>query len=96
MTFESSHDDPMEALADEFLARLRHGESASISDYCAQYPDMAEEIRDLFPALMMMEDLKPGSESGSDGARGLPPTLEKIADYRIIGEIGRGGNGSRL
>ena len=41
--------DPLEMLADEFMGRLRQGQRPSIEEYAAQYPQLAEEIRDLFP-----------------------------------------------
>jgi hypothetical protein len=47
----------VEQLAEEFVARRRRGEQPAISEYTARYPDLAEEIRDLFPALLMVEDL---------------------------------------
>ena len=61
--------DPVEALAEEFLARKRQGENPTIDEYTERYPDLAEQIRDLFPALAMMEDLKPPADSTSGSER---------------------------
>src|SRR5438128_11102362 len=84
MSTDSSSDrDPVERLAEEFLERRRRGENASIDDYAERYPEWAERIREVFPALEMMERLKPGSgeltgsfdgEGGGDGA-GHPERL---------------------
>jgi hypothetical protein len=88
---------PVEQLAEEFLARHRRGERPDIEEYTAKYPDLAEQIRDLFPALVMMEELKPpsvettGAYSGSGPAEGKK--LERLGDYRLLREIGRGGMG---
>src|SRR5262245_22068284 len=88
---------PVEILADEFLARCKRGERPTIKEYCDRHPDLAEEIRDVFEAVLMVEDLKPGSEdvTGSYGAsvRVNGKRLEQVGDYRILGEIGRGGMG---
>src|SRR5262245_66472017 len=88
---------PVELLADEFLVRLKRGDKPTIGEYCAKHPDLAEEIRDVFEALLMVEDLKPGpdeaSGSISDSVRVEGKRLERIADYRILREIGRGGMG---
>jgi serine/threonine protein kinase/Flp pilus assembly protein TadD len=88
---------PVELLADEFLARLKVGEKPTIGEYCARHPELAEEIRDVFEALLMVEDLKPGSDEASasfgDSVRVDGKRLERIADYRILREIGRGGMG---
>src|SRR5262249_29846926 len=80
-----------------FLARCKRGEKPTIKEYCDRHPELADEIRDVFEALLMVEDLKPGSDdasgsfgksAGIDGKR-----LEQVGDYRILCEIGRGGMG---
>jgi hypothetical protein len=97
MANSSSERDPVERLADEFIARLRRGERPSLSEYTAQYPQYAEQIQELFPALVMMEQLKP-AEGDLTGPQAEPkaedvPPLEYLGDYRIVREIGRGGMG---
>src|SRR5262245_53492067 len=98
MTSSSDQRNPVEALAEEFLDRKRRGETPTVQEYVERYPDLAEEIRDLFPALLMMEDL--GEDSGrttgslaGDGAMTVVARLQKLGDYRILREIGRGGMG---
>src|SRR4051794_20191795 len=86
----------VEQLAEDFVARYRAGERPSIDDYAAAHPAHAAEIRDLFPALVMMEELAP-SDAGSSAESGpVPvdtPLPERIGDYRILREVGRGGMG---
>jgi hypothetical protein len=53
----SSDRNPVEALAEEFLDRKRRSERPSLDEYCQRYAELAEEIRDLFPVLLQMEDL---------------------------------------
>ena len=43
--------DPVEMLATEFLERQRQGEHPSINEYVEKYPDLADEIRELFPTI---------------------------------------------
>src|SRR5262249_28038101 len=57
--------DSMEEAAESFLARYRRGERPSLSEYTAQYPELAERIRNLFRALVLME--KAGSLGGEAG-----------------------------
>jgi WD40 repeat protein/serine/threonine protein kinase len=94
----SSDRDPLERLAAEFLERRRRGENPALSEYAERYPQWAEQIREFFPALEVMEGLKPGSGSETglisdrpDGAGA--PLLERLGEYRILREIGRGGMG---
>ena len=37
-------------LAEEFLERRRRGERPEVSEYIERYPELAEEIRELFGA----------------------------------------------
>ncbi len=97
MSTPSDARSPVELLADEFLARCRRGEKPTIKEYCDRHPALAEEIRDVFEAVLMVEDLKPGSDdvSGSCGesVRVNGKRLTQVGDYRILGEVGRGGMG---
>lgn len=92
----------IDVLAEEYAERRRSGERPSIEEYAERHPELADDIRELFPALEMMERLKPGSESRVDLtgdwsvpeiAAPLAATPTRIGDYRIIREIGRGGMG---
>ncbi len=88
-------------LAEEFLERYRKGERPGLKEYVERNPELAGEIRDVFPAMAMMENIAIRDESpsgeetdatcGVELARG--PRLEQLGDYRIIREIGRGGMG---
>jgi WD40 repeat protein/serine/threonine protein kinase len=94
----SSDRDPLERLAAEFLDRRRRGEGVSPSDYADRYPQFAEQIREFFPALEVMEGLKPGSGDGTaardePAGASAPARLEQLGEYRILREIGHGGMG---
>ena len=80
-------------LAEEFAQRYRRGERPSLQEYIDRVPEMADEIREMFPALVEVEQVE---EDARDDARQQPPSVPKlsqIGDYRILREIGRGGMG---
>src|SRR6516165_1630797 len=97
MNSSSDARNPVELLAEDFLARKRRGEHPTLQEYLDRHPELAGEIRDLFPALLMMEDLgeSAGGTTGSLAADGVAvgTGLERLGDYRILREIGRGGMG---
>ncbi|MGO9114065.1 MAG: protein kinase domain-containing protein [Thermoguttaceae bacterium] len=93
--FEAEEErDPLEVLAAEFMERQRRGELPSISEYAARHPDLAADIEELFPTIAVMEQVKAHKEQGSGVRASLGGVrLERLGDFRILGEIGRGGMG---
>jgi serine/threonine protein kinase len=92
----------IELLAEEFVERLRRGANPAITEYTSSYPELAEAIRELFPALVIMEQLKPAGEGqGAIGLEDQPcgpigridESLGRLGDYRLVREIARGGMG---
>jgi len=98
MNTSSSERNPVEELAEEFLERHRRGERPALTEYTARYPELADQIRDLFPALVMMEDVRPGQGDATGDIdnrahAAAPHKLERLGDYRILREVGHGGMG---
>src|SRR5262249_47331450 len=85
-------------MAEEFLDRYRRGERPALKEYLDRHPDLAAEIREVFPAMAMMENIALADESLEGEAHepqsvGLAAPLEQLGDYRIIREVGKGGMG---
>lgn len=89
-------DDPIDTLAEEFAGRWREGERPSVEEYVDRYPQWAEEIRAVLPGVVLLEQLKPRqaertTPKASEPGPTKPP--ERVGEYRILREIGRGGMG---
>jgi serine/threonine protein kinase/WD40 repeat protein len=87
-------------LAEEFLERYRRGERPSLKEYADRHPGLASEIREVFPAMAMMENIAIADESleGDETAAHAAPSQrlalpDQIGDFRIVREIGHGGMG---
>ncbi len=92
---EASEQHDLGELAEEFVSRRRQGERATTEEYASKYPDLAEEIRELFPTVLELEQLKVHKvfSSGGVAASTGPVPLTQLGDFRIIREVGRGGMG---
>jgi serine/threonine protein kinase/WD40 repeat protein len=67
---------------DEFLQQLDRGERPDLEAFCQRYPAVADVLRNILPALGVLQ-------------RPDDPTreLSTLGDFRLLGEIGRGGMG---
>jgi serine/threonine protein kinase/WD40 repeat protein/Flp pilus assembly protein TadD len=91
---DSGRDVLLNQLIGEFVARYRRGERPPLQEYIDRCPDLAAEIRDLFPALVEMELAKEDRRHAETGpAVSPPPAVEQLGDFRILREVGRGGMG---
>ncbi|TWT30393.1 Serine/threonine-protein kinase PrkC [Posidoniimonas corsicana] len=90
MVEHTENREPIELLAERFLEDRRQGRRVTIEDYAAAHPDQADEIRDLFPTIVALEEAKSG---GRDDAPKRFDCPDRLGDLRILGEIGRGGMG---
>jgi serine/threonine protein kinase len=98
MSSSSADRNPVERLAEEFVGRYRKGERPPLSEYVARCPEHADEIRELFPALLVMEQLKPAPADATGAFDPQPASAEgrlpeRLGDYRLLREVGRGGMG---
>src|SRR5580658_814124 len=98
--------DPLDPLAEEYLNRRRRGERPTAAEYAARNPELAARILELFPALELMEGLKPTPQEATDlsgdvsfhagvGAEkfGRDAALVRLGEYTLLRELGRGGMG---
>jgi WD40 repeat protein/serine/threonine protein kinase len=92
----SGSDPVLGDLIEEFARKLQAGEDIDPEVYAAQHPDHADQLRRLLPAMQVLAELgrsAPG-EVSVPPARATPELEPGIlGDYRILGEVGRGGMG---
>ena len=61
--------DPLGQIADEFVEAFRRGQRPSVEEFARRHPEHADEIREMLPALVLMEQAKsaddpPGAAEG--------------------------------
>jgi serine/threonine protein kinase len=81
-------------LAEEFAERYRRGERPGLQEYADRLPEMADEIREMFPALVEVEQAD--GEARDDATRPRSPALPRlrqVGDFRILREVGHEGMG---
>jgi WD40 repeat protein/serine/threonine protein kinase len=91
-----SSDALLAEIVEEFTNRVQTGETAAIDEYVQKYPEYAERLRQLLPALALLDELgrslssSPGrapTASGEDSLSGI------LGDFRIVRQVGKGGMG---
>jgi len=96
---DDPNQDPLAELVEEFLRCHREGNGPTPSEFATRHPARADEILELFPLLLKMEEARPELAElkglTSDSHRGSTAVAQpyKLGDYRILREIGRGGMG---
>src|SRR5437660_5240098 len=85
--------DPLGPIADEFVEAFRQGQHPSVEEFAQRYPAHADDIRDMLPALVLMEKAKSADDAPDQPSPPAPPPLRQLGDYQILREVGRGGMG---
>jgi serine/threonine protein kinase len=89
-------DEALEALvgqvANEFLEQQARGEQPDIEAYAARYPQAAPQLRKVLGSLQLME--LSAADDGDGPAEAAAGVLAgSLGDFRLLGEVGRGGMG---
>ncbi len=91
-----SDDDPdltdFETIITEFENDIRLEKSPTIVEFQRKYPEFAEEIDRFLPTVLALENAKL-SKKRNQNSQWKTPTIEKLGEFRIVREIGRGGMG---
>ena len=87
----SGNEITIEEIVDSFSARLENGERPSIEEYKSKYPQLADRIEAVLPALVVLENV---DSDPADRKLAVDDSIpEVLGEYQIIQEVGRGGMG---
>lgn len=86
--------DPLEMVLSDFMLAIRSGQSPDIEDFARRFPQLADQIRELFPLVGNLERWKSDKEIECL-RRSVPKQFpfDKLGCYRLVRELGRGGMG---
>lgn len=104
---DSAHDPTQAMSRDEILAHLlstmsdraSRGEHVNITEVCKSHPDLADELKELWGAVMIANAVGSDVESGAASVVEEPDITAaielpcRIGDYELLEELGRGGMG---
>jgi len=91
----SSSGELLEQIVERFTEEVRAGNNPSVEQWVQDHPDLSEELNDLLSSVAMIEGLKNFTPTTS-----IPQSRfadieipDYLGEYKIVGEIGRGGMG---
>ena len=82
-----------EGLVEDFLEEFRRGDVPDEDSFIAAHPNQAEELKELLPLLVEMEDYGRERRRRDGRAADVPPPLPG-SDYTLQKKIGSGGMGT--
>jgi serine/threonine protein kinase len=89
-----------EQLAEEFVSKLRSGETPSIEHFAQEHPEHASIIRSVFPSLVIVEKVSAKDATATmastlplSSGKSSPHIPHSFDDFEIIRCIGQGGMG---
>lgn len=80
----------LDGLIGQYLEQSRLGEAPGVEAFAASHPECREELLELLPGVVSMESLRGAVQAEAATVAQQP---EHLGEYRILGEIGRGGMG---
>ena len=76
--------DPLGQIADEFVEAIRQGRRPSVEEFARRYPEHADAIREMLPALVLMEKAKSADEAPApDKFPSAAVPLQQLGDYQL-------------
>lgn len=82
----------LDGLIADYFSRLEAGESVDADDWVARHPEFADELREFFLEERLVERVTARLRNVV-APTGVAPSGGLLGDFRILGELGRGGMG---
>ena len=89
---EADRDAQLALICEEISDRVRAGEVVNLDELAAKWPQYADELRDLVPAMRALAQLPVDASSAATFDQDLS-LREPLGDFRIERGLGRGGMG---
>lgn len=88
----------LERLAEEYVRLYRAGKEPDLEQFVLEHPALADEIRELFPVMLMLDGGRSSNPEATRFATNINSSFEEaigaqLGDYTLIKIIGRGGMG---
>jgi hypothetical protein len=83
--------DPFGQIGDEFVEAFRQGQRPSVEAFARRYPEHADDIREMLPALLLMEKAKSADGAPVQRRQADAAPLRQLEDYQVLREVGHGG-----
>ena len=90
-------DEDLDTVVESFASACRRGENPSVAEWVDRFPVHASKLRDLLPAVQLLERGNP--QGPATPASGATPGFkdeeipERIGEFKILKELGRGAMG---
>ena len=81
----------LEELVERLTQAMAKNRPVDLDELCSLHPNVAEELRDVFPAIVAMGRLAQPDQTETSSHASL--SSRRIGDYCLLHEIGRGGMG---
>jgi serine/threonine protein kinase len=90
-----SEDPRVTRAVEDYLAALRAGRPPQREAFLAGHPDIAKELAECLDGLEFLREAAPKLQRRALTAADFPepPPASPLGDYRVVGELGRGGMG---
>ncbi|MCR9200245.1 MAG: protein kinase [Planctomycetaceae bacterium] len=84
----------VDVLASDFIERFRCGDQPTVEEYAQRHPQLSDSIRRVFPLALSVERVKIDQQTDGHGQATLAgKVIERLGDFQLVREIGRGGMG---